>query len=197
MNSIQSHLPDSTIAIPSFLHDVFGERQSPFELSAIIAVGLATTLAAIALAAPQAAEVAQWKLVVAWIIFADVVAGAVANFSRGTSGYYAARPKNRWVFIAIHVHLLAMAWLLAAPMLPAVACWLYTVLSATVVNSLAGDRRQCFVAGCLLVVGFSVLLLQPMASTFMLLASALFLFKVSYSFAVDHYGDVRKGETSK
>lgn len=184
----------SAITIPEPLHDVFGERQSKLELGLILFLGASVSAAVIALSPSVGPELPVWRKALAWVIFADVVAGAFANFSRGTSAYYAARPRNRWIFIAIHVHLLAIAWLLQAPMLPALGCWAYTMVAASITNLLIGHAHQKFVGAALMGIGLLGLVMMPVASPFMVAASLLFLVKVAFSFAVDHYEDAPGGQ---
>ena len=192
MNRTNTSSPTSpkiknAIAVPGFLHDVFGEQQSLLELLAIIVLGTSITLAVVPGDQHDYAGVAAWRKMVAWVIFADIAAGSVANFSRGTNDYYAARATNRWIFISIHVHLLAIAWLLNVSMTPALACWAYTIVSAIIVNTLAGHRHQTFVAACFVIAGLIGLMFLAQDSLTLTAASLLFLVKVTFSFAVNHY----------
>ncbi|AWY01592.1 hypothetical protein A8139_17690 [Marinomonas primoryensis] len=52
-----------------------------------------------------------------------VLAGCIANFSFGTNEFYSKRPKNRLIFISIHIHILVIAWLLSEPMGAALIVW--------------------------------------------------------------------------
>jgi hypothetical protein len=174
------------VRAPSWLHDVLGEDPVGAELAAIAAFALPTATITMVQAR---LTVSPWRVALAWLLLADIAAGCVANFTRSTNDYYAARPRNRWAFIAVHVHLPAFAWLVGATApsaWSAVALWLYTILAASVVNLFAGREQQVFVAGLLLSVGLASTAALP-ATTVIRVASALFLTKVAYSFAVDHH----------
>jgi hypothetical protein len=176
-----------TIRIPPFLHEIFGESQSRAEILtiALISGGLTTILF---VAFPEMSQgLAPWRSILAYLLILDIVAGCIANFTRSTSNHYAARPRERWIFIAIHIHLLLVAGLLGTGMWHAVVVWAYTISGALLVNALQGSRFQLFIAGSLLVVGIAIAVLAIAVPNYFLVISLLFLLKVQFSFAVDHY----------
>ena len=183
-----------TIRIPPFLHDVLGESQTVGEVISIVVfgVGLATLLF---FGFPEMTQgLPLWRSAIAYVLVIDIFAGCVANFTYSTSNHYAARNKERLVFIAVHVHILIVAWLLGTDFLPAVIIWGYTIAGALVVNALKGSRFQLFVAGVLLATGIFVAVLVIEIPKYFLAISLLFMMKVMFSFAVDHYGKARKAE---
>lgn len=172
------------IKIPSLLHEVLGERQSLGGLAIVALVSVA--LAVLWLPAiGDMADLALWRRVLAGLLLLDIAAGAAANLTAGTNDFYARRPAHRWGFIAIHVHLPALAALLALPLAPYALVWGFTIGAAIVVNLLNGHALQRLVAGGFLCLGLTVLPLLPLEGLGMA-ASALFLFKVVYAFGVDH-----------
>jgi hypothetical protein len=179
-----------TIRMPSYLHDVFGESQSIGELAAILffGVGGATLLF---FAFPEMTQgLPLWRSVIAYLLVLDIFAGCVANFTLSTNNYYAARHRQRLVFIAVHVHILIVAWLLGVGLWNAVIVWAYTVAGAFIVNALKENQFQKFVAGLLLAIGTIVTLLGTEAPKYFLVISLLFMVKVLFAFAVDHYGQM-------
>ncbi len=176
-----------TIRVPAVLHDVFGERQSPGEIVAVLGVGLAVA-SALFLAFPTwTSGLPWWRSLLAFLLCFDVAAGSVANFTRGTNDYYSQRPGHRWIFIAIHVHLPMIAWLLSVDLLPAILAWAYTIAGAAIVNGLHGRSRQTFVAAVLWVLGLTLVIGFGGFTTPSLIIAVLFLTKVLYAFSVDHY----------
>lgn len=176
------------INIPKSLHEVFGEKQSILEISATIIFALTGTCLIYFLLYQPAADLETWRVLLGFILIADVLAGCIANFSRGTNNFYAASAKSRLVFIAIHVHLLAIAWLLTAPFDYALLIWFYTIVSALTVNYFKGQPLQTFISASLLCSGLFLVLLVPLPTWF-LITSVFFMMKVTFSFAVDHYRD--------
>ena len=175
------------LAIPSPLHDVLGERQSRLAIALIAGAALVAVLSV----TPALAEVALWRGILAALLIADIAAGAVANLTNGTNDFYAARPRHRWVFIAVHLHLPVVALLLGLPLVPALIAWAAVIVAAVIVNALAGRGEQRVLAGTLLIVIVCGLTLLPDQQITLLLVSALFAAKVAYSFAVDHRAEVR------
>lgn len=176
------------IRMPSYLHDVFGESQTIGELLTIMVfgVGLATLLF---LAFPEMTQdLPFWQSAIVYLLIMDIFAGCIANFTRSTSNYYAARDKQRLVFIAIHAHIVIVAWLLGIGLWDSVIVWGYTIAGAFAVNALKGSPFQVFAAGTLLAVGISMIVLVVETPKYFLIISLLFMVKVLFAFAVDHYG---------
>lgn len=179
-----------SLAMPAPLHDVLGARQSPGALALVLIAGIGLPVA-LALSDPAALTgVELWRTPLALLLIGDIAAGAVANFTAGTNDHYAERPRSRWIFIAVHLHLVALALLLDAPLLPAVVLWLATIAGAVAVNLLHGHPLQRPVGGLLLagiLVAISLLPGTPLAITPLFAAvAAVFALKVVYAFAVDH-----------
>ena len=176
-----------TIRIPSFLHDILGESQTVGELLTIgiLSVGITSTLY---VAFPEMTEeLPIWRSTFAYLLILDIVAGCVANFTRSTNNHYSRRSKERWIFIAVHVHLPVIAGLLGTGLGHALIVWGYTIVGAIMVNALNGSRFQLFTAGSLLVAGMAIAVLSVEIPNYLLLISLLFMLKVLFSFAVDHY----------
>jgi hypothetical protein len=175
----------TVVRIPSALHDVFGERQRPIAIALIAAAAIVVPVA-LAIAEPHLlTAVAPWRVGIAALLIADIAAGAIANLTAGTNDHYAARPTSRWVFIAVHLHLLAVALLLDLPLAPALVVWAATIAGAVIVNLLRTHPEQRVIAGTLFVAitTATVLLSEAAALT---AVGILFAFKVVYAFAVDH-----------
>ncbi len=174
----------TTRSTPVWLHDVLGERAVVSEVAGILAFAAASTW--VLLPHLAAAEgLPGWRWLLAALLVADIAAGCLANFTASTNDFYAARPRNRWLFIAVHVHPMLLAATLGAPLGLASISWLATVAGALVVNGLAGHPRQRFVAAfCLASTWVGLALVRGPSAV--LAVEALFVLKVVYAFAVDH-----------
>lgn len=175
------------LTLPPFLHEVFGEQTTPLEVVLILTSGLLLPLCIVFVHPATFDGLPFWKSLLAGLLMLDITAGCVANFSRGTSNHYALRPAQRQVFMAIHVHLLALALLLEASFPFALMVWIYTLLGVQLVNRLIGSPLQVFVAGVWTVWGISGMLLTSGVEPALMLMGMLFLFKVVFSFGVDHH----------
>jgi hypothetical protein len=168
---------------PKFLNEVFGEKQSILEVSCTLLFALSGSLIIYSLAN---FDLGSWQTVLAYILIADVLAGSIANFSLGTNEFYSKRPKNRLIFISIHVHILAIAWLLSEPMDTALIVWGFTIASAFLVSALKGKSIQGFIAANLMCYGILLLIYLSLPVWF-LMVSMFFMIKVLFSFSVDHF----------
>ncbi|PTM57488.1 hypothetical protein [Desmospora activa] len=176
------------IRIPSFLHDVFGEKQSIGSILAILLFGGLLTAALYWLFPELTDHLSVLRSALALLLIFDIFCGCIANFTTSTSNFYAVRQTNRIVFIAVHFHIVLVALLLNTDIWYSTAVWAYTIIGAFIVNSLIGKPSQRFVAGLLLSVGLGCLPLLPDIQPYMLTIYLLFMLKVLFSFAVDHYG---------
>lgn len=180
------------VRIPKFLHEVFGETQSWPEIAAILGFGAVGALGLLAIDPARFADMPLWRAALALLLVFDICAGAIANLTRGTNDFYAERPRLRWVFIAVHLHLVALAWLIGEALGAAAAIWIYTIAAASIVNLLAGRAMQRAVGGVLFGLGaLAVFLPMIGASPVMQAAGIIFMFKLIYAFAVDHRGEAR------
>ncbi|PKF56324.1 hypothetical protein CW748_10215 [Alteromonadales bacterium alter-6D02] len=169
--------------MPEFLFEVFGESQSLLEISCTAIFALVGCYFIYSI---SDIPLNSWQAIIAFMLIADVLAGCIANFTRGTNSFYSKRPTNRLIFIAIHVHLLVIAWLLSEPMNSALIVWSYTIVCAFVVNALKGDFVQVFIAANLMCYGIFLLVYLALPTWFFIVAT-FFMIKVLFSFAVDHY----------
>jgi hypothetical protein len=175
------------IKMPKFFHDILGEESHVISLFLIAGV-TAVIMGWLALTESDVfIQNGRLKGGIGFLFLMDIIAGTVANFTKGTNDYYAARPANRWVFIAVHIQPILIAWLLGFQLQGAVLIWGFTILSVSLVNVLKGTLHQRVVSGALMSLGiFLSLVLYKDSSMVMLLMSIFFVIKVIYSFGVDH-----------
>jgi hypothetical protein len=178
-----------TIQIPKFLHELFGTQQNRSELILIILFTITSTLLAAWFTAPYWQTLVWYQNLVLWLLFLDISGGVVANLSEGTNNYYNARPNARWLFIAIHIQPLLLAVVLESPINIAFAVWLYTLICASIINSLRAMVYHRLLAGALLATAIIVYVLSDVTLPIPItLAYILYMMKVIYSFSVDHTG---------
>lgn len=157
------------IRIPSFLHDVFGEKQSMASIFSILLFGGALTAALCFLYPELTDSLPAWRSALALLLMFDIFSGCVANFTASTSNFYAARKTNRIVFISIHFHIVLVALLLDTDIWYSIWVWAYTIAGAFIVNALSGKHSQRFIAGLLLSIGFGWVPMLPNIQPYMLI----------------------------
>ena len=131
------------IKVPSYLHKIHGKYNTLPEIVAphLIAV-LASTLAILLM---QSFNLLEVLLIV--IITYDLSGGAIANFTSGTSKYYAASKRLRWVFLATHISQpLVLAYVFPASSIIILSVSAFLLLMGIIVNELKDSRNQVWVA---------------------------------------------------
>ncbi|MCV0408465.1 MAG: hypothetical protein K5872_19795 [Rhizobiaceae bacterium] len=176
-----------TVKAPAFLHEVFGERPTMAEMAITLAFGISATAALVMLHPEAVADLPLWRSGLALLLIFDIFAGCAANFTWSTNQFYSARPAARWIFIAIHFHLPVAAVLLGEGVAGSLSVWGYTVVGAAIVNLLKERRAQPFAGGVLLAVGFVAIPLALQLPVYLIVVAQLFMLKVLYGFAVDHF----------
>ncbi|TYP74063.1 hypothetical protein [Paenibacillus methanolicus] len=174
--------------MPSFLHEVFGAKQSVGTILAIVAIGTGIACALWLGFPDSTVDLPAWRTALALLLIFDVGAGCAANFTASTNDFYAADRRKGWLFIAVHAHLPVIAALLGADLGPALAVWAFTISGASAVYALSARPFQRFIGGMLLAAGVVLVALLPYRTEWMSAVSLLFMLKVLYSFAVDHEG---------
>lgn len=173
--------------IPNFLEDVFGEEQSLFSIGLILLFAFMVTGFLVERNYQDFASLSIWRVILSILLIFDISAGCVANFSRGTSSYYATRAKNRWWFIAIHFHIIILAIALGSSLWSSLVIWIFTIICACFVNFLFHSPHQKLLAGFFLGLGLILTVSLSWDSNILQAMGALFLMKVVYSFGVNHY----------
>ncbi len=95
--------------------------------------------------------------------------------------------RSRVVFILIHVHIFTACLAAGIWMAWRYRSWGYTIAGALVVNALTGNTHQKFTVGLLLCPWHCHHRYRLQMPADFLMVSLLFLVKVLYAFAVDHY----------
>lgn len=175
--------------VPAFLHDVLGEENTVFSVALIALVTLSLSGALLYLDSFTLFERGLLSGLIVLILIADIFAGTIANFTKGTNNFYANRPKNRWLFIAIHFQPVLIGWLLGYALGPFIQIWLITIVSAILVNITQPPEKQRVLAASLTCI--AIFLGQYFFKDMPLSLFAMAIFysiKVIFSFGVNHEG---------
>ncbi|MCP1310077.1 hypothetical protein [Paenibacillus tyrfis] len=176
------------VNIPAFFHEVFGKRSTVLELALTLGFGVGMSAALLALTYSEWSGLVLWQLLAILLLALDIHGGVIANFTLSTNNHYQAHPVARLVFIAIHVQPILLAAVLGEHFIPCLFVWGYTIVSAFIVNALLGHPAQRTIAAVFVCTGFAGLLLFFASIPKLLLVMLFFfIFKVVFSFAVDHY----------
>lgn len=175
------------IRVPKLFQEFLGLRTTCFDLLLILLPATLMTALLVWTGSPIFIEMSLWRTLVMVVLIFDILAGVVANLTGATNEHYASLSTKRLFFIAIHVQPLVFSWLMGGYFAECLFTWLYTVVTALLVNGLNRHPAQRPVAGAGLVVGLTILLIIAVNLPSVLTAAlVMFMIKVIYSFAVDH-----------
>ena len=178
------------IAIPKFLHDLHGETTTLLEVALTYFGGLVSVTALWAISLKSDPEMVWWKFILLLVVGADIGAGVVANFTRGTNKFYSGdeKKKLRINFILLHmlhpaVFLFVLNSFSASSLLLVVFVLAFTFL----INSIRDTETQRALAAILIVVGISLLLLQSASNQLLLWFFPLYMIKLFLAFGIRRY----------
>jgi len=185
------------INIPTFFHELLGKYQTKASLMIIASFVLISGFALSILAYDEWINLSIVKIIVAWFLFLDISGGVVANLTEGTDIFYDHHPRKRWIFIAIHVQPLILAWSLEVSMSYGLIIWAYTIICASLLNLMRKHPVHRPMAGFLTAFGFLIVAYFAQSMPFFATSLLMFyVFKVLYSFSVYHQKGVLRHEHS-
>ena len=176
------------IKIPKFFHEILGETQRPIEILFIILFATVSTTFAFVFYNDFISSLPLFNQVILLLLTIDITGGVIANLTYGTDEYYSKRKKARLIFIAIHVQPILIFLLTSLPLWVGFVLWAYTILCAFGLEIFKNHPSQKVFAGFSLFIGLIILFgFQSLLTPFVTFLMILFLFKVIYSFSVNHY----------
>lgn len=174
---------EKQVKMPSWLHELFGAQARMADLWLIIAAAVVAA-AAVSYLVWEEAMPAYQKIILA-LLALDLAGGVPANFSKGTSDYYAGHSRSRIAFIALHcLQPLALLWLFPEDALPVALLSGYILLAAGLVNHLREHETQRVTAAFLLLPALLLLFVAAFRSPALEVMLALFAVKLILAFAV-------------
>lgn len=179
------------IEVPVFFHEVFGKRITKFELGVTILFSLIMSASLLAFTYSEWKELVVWKMVILTVLALDLTGGVIANFTFSTNDYYKKRPTARYIFICIHIQPLIFSLLFSNHFQSCIYVWGYTMVSVLIVNKLLQHSAQKVIAANFVINGIVGLYLFFSIPKLLFMMLFFYLFKVIYSFGVDHYA-IRK-----
>jgi hypothetical protein len=175
----------TTLEMPKFLHELFGKRTTKVELAIVLLCCLVLSALLLVHSYSEWEGLVLWKKMLLVILTLDITGGVVANLTKGTNEYYQASPKARTVFIAIHVQPIILGWLLGNFLL-GVTVWVFTIAATLIVVNLKGKGIQRTAGLALAITGICFLIVRTEPHFALTALLAFYVFKLVFSFAVDH-----------
>lgn len=179
-----------TIKPPKFLYDIHGSSTTLFDVILTYSGGLLAIVSVYFLYLQSDIDVSLWKLILLLIISADIGAGVIANFTKGTNSYYggAIKKKNRFVFILSHfLHPAIFLFTLNLFSLKTVSLVLFVITATLIINAISNKENQKVIAAFFTVFGIGLLLAIDISNPFLLWFFPLFMIKLFIAFGIRRY----------
>ncbi|MEN7550793.1 hypothetical protein AAG747_22925 [Rapidithrix thailandica] len=174
---------NSELTIPAFLHEVHGKKASVMDL--VLTYFTAFALAVVSYLLMDNLELKSWETGILLLLAMDIGGGVVANFSRGTSTYYAESPKARRTFVAMHLSQPALlAWVFPGSLVTIMSICAYTLITTSFVNMIRLQEKQRVFASFFLSLGLMLFFLLPTVQPIIYLILILYMVKLVMAFAV-------------
>lgn len=176
------------IKMPKFFHEILGKEQKIMELVFILIFAITSSIFLFVFFYNDLRVLPVLNQVILLLLTLDITGGVVANLSFGTDTYYSNRKQARYVFIAVHIQVILIIVFAQLPLWIGLVLWAYTILCALTLERYKNSPSQKVLAGFAYSIGLLVVFgFQNMLTTFVVVLCLLYLFKVLYSFSVNHY----------
>src|SRR5690554_13606 len=184
------------IKIPKIFHEILGEEQRKIDLLFIIVFAISSTVFLSLFYYNDISSLPIINQVILIILTIDITGGVVANLSFGTDNYYMNRRKARYVFIAIHIQVILIFVFAHLPLRIGLILWGYTMLCAIILELYKNNPSQKVLAGFMFSIGLLIVFgFQNMLTTFVVILVLFYLFKLLYSFSVNHHQESNDAKT--
>lgn len=176
------------IKIHKFFYEILGENQKPIELIFILLFAVLSTTFSFIFYYDFLNNLPLLNQGILLLLTLDITGGVIANLTYGTDKFYSKRKKARMIFIAIHIQPILIFLFTKLPLWIGLILWAYTIFCAIMLELLKNHPSQKVFAGFNFFIGLVILLgFQSVLTPFVTFLILLYLFKVLYSFSVNHY----------
>jgi hypothetical protein len=172
------------IKVHRSLRELFGRETSTFDLLAIV-IG-SVSLAGLTLWFKWNADFSVIKKTVLTILALDIGGGAVANFTTGTTNFYAESLRKRYLFVLFHlIQPSILIWIFPSELTAMLGVSLFTLISSIIVLNTKKQYHQRVVGITLLLLSFILTPLLNYTDSLAQLIMQFFSIKLILAFSVN------------
>ncbi|RKD69677.1 hypothetical protein ATL39_3103 [Sinobaca qinghaiensis] len=172
------------LRIPTFLHELFGKETTKPEAAFILLSSIIIPVLLLSYTYEEWLHLSVLKIILLVVLAVDLSGGVTANVTKSTNDYYQAAKRAGFIFIAVHIQPLILGWLLGNFLL-GLGVWIGSAITALIILNL--DKHIQRTAGMSAALcGITFVMLVPNALVILKGLLALYIFKLVFSFAVNH-----------
>jgi hypothetical protein len=177
-------IQNKKIQVHKFLFELFGRETTTFDLLSIVIGSL--SFAGLTLALKWNAGISIFKLVILTILALDIAGGVVANFTAGTTNYYADSLRKRYFFVLFHLlQPSILIWIFPNDLQAILGVSIYTLTSSIIVLNINKHNTQRITAITLLLLSFILSVLLNYSDPLLQIGMQLFSIKLILAFSVN------------
>lgn len=125
-----------------------------------------------------------WRSVLFMVMVLDIVAGAIANFTKSTQDHYKNNPRKRITFLLMHFIHIGLVVVAVGHLWYCLGLLLFTLTSAFIVNTIHPLKKQEIYAAVSLCIGISVFYVVFTPPQILMWLPAILLLKLVFAFAI-------------
>jgi hypothetical protein len=188
-------IQNKKIQVHKFLFELFGRETTTFHLLAIVIASL--SFAGLTLLLKLNTDISNFKLIVLTILTLDIAGGVVANFTAGTTNYYAESLRKRYFFFLFHLlQPSILIWIFPNEFQAILGVSIFTLLCSFIVLNINKHYIQRITAITLLLLSFILSILLNYSDPLLQIVMQLFSIKLILAFSVN-WNSIDKNETRK
>jgi hypothetical protein len=176
-------------------HELFGRETTTFDLLAVVISSI--SFAGLTLALKWNDDISNFKLIILTILALDISGGVVANFTTGTTNYYAESLRKRYFFVLFHLlQPSILIWIFPNEFQAILGVSIFTLLCSFIVLNINKHYIQRITAITLLLLSFILSILLNYSDPLLQIVMQLFSIKLILAFSVN-WNSIDKNETRK
>ena len=165
-------------------HELFGRETTTFDLLAIVISSL--SFAGLTLLLKLNTDISNFKLIILTILALDIAGGVVANFTTGTTNYYAESLRKRYFFVLFHLlQPSILIWIFPNEIQAIMGISIFTLLCSFIVLNINKHYTQRITAIILLLLSFILSILLNYSDPLLQIVMQLFSIKLILAFSVN------------
>jgi membrane glycosyltransferase len=177
-------IQNKKIQVHKFLFELFGRETTTFDLLAIVIASL--SFAGLTLVLKWNANISIFKLIILTILTLDIAGGVVANFTTGTTNYYAESLRKRYFFVLFHLlQPSILIWIFPNELQAILVISIFTLIISIIVLNINKHYTQRITAITLLLLSFVLSILLNYSDPLLQIIMQLFSIKLILAFSVN------------
>jgi membrane glycosyltransferase len=188
-------IQNKKIQVHKFLFELFGRETTTFDLLVIVIGSL--LVAGLTLILKWNSDISNFKLIMLTILSLDIAGGVIANFTAGTTNYYAESLRKRYFFVLFHLlQPSILIWIFPNDSQAILGISIFTLISSIIVLNTKKHNTQRITAITFLLLSFILSIFLNYSDPLLKLFMQLFSIKLILAFSVN-WNSRDKNETRK